>query len=461
MRFSISALGAAARHFPRPHLIISTVLAGALLITALAPGSGESRTEPPQPLLLPLPPQAASATQPVDDKSHHEQLLDSLDREPAVAQAQVEKMPDWIQLTVQSGDTLSGLLQARGVTASQIHHLLNGDPRLKALATIRPGDRLQLALDDDGKLRTLRYHPTRIDTVEATLSDGRWQVQSHTREYQRQLRLAEATINNSLFLAGQQAGISDNMTMQLANIFGWDVDFVQDIRQGDHFRVLYEELYLDGKKVDDGNILAAEFWNQDRHLTAYRFRHQDGGSEYLDADGRSLRKEFIRTPVAFTRISSRFSMGRKHPILNRVRKHEGIDYAAPSGTPIKAAGKGRVIFAGVKGGYGNVIILKHGQKYSTLYAHMRRFAKGVRVGTRVDQGQTIGYVGMTGLATGPHLHYEFRVNGVHKNPLTVPLPQAQGVSDSERPRFLAEARQLRTQVATLADTATLASNREL
>lgn len=450
MRFHLSALGRVARRFPRAHLLLSAALVSTVFIVTLVPESGETRPEAPQTLSV------APIQAPAD--SAREKLANSVDRAPA-AQAQSAPKRDWVTLKVQPGDTLSGLLSQHGVTAGQIHHLVNGDQRLQALASIRPGDTLQLALDEDGELNALRYQPSRVSTVEATFKDGDWNVSSHTREYQRRPRFAKATINDSLFMAGQAAGISDNMTMQLANLFGWDVDFVQDIRQGDHFRVLYEELYLDGKKVGESNILAAEFWNRNRHLTAYRFRHRNGEVEYMDADGHAMRKEFIRTPVAFTRISSRFSTGRKHPILNRVRKHEGIDYAAPRGTPIKAAGKGKVIFAGVKGGYGNVIILKHGQKYSTLYAHMNHFARGMHVGERVEQGDTIGYVGMTGLATGPHLHYEFRVNGVHRNPLTVPLPEAKGVNSDERPRFLAQAGQLQAQMGLFADASTLASNR--
>ena len=246
--------------------------------------------------------------------------------------------------------------------------------------------------------------------------------------------------------------------MEIVNIFGWDIDFVLDIRNGDRFRVLYEELYLDGEKVGEGEIIAAEFWNQGRHLTAYRYQTRDGDVSYFDSDGNSMRKEFIRTPVAFSRISSRFSTGRKHPILNKVRAHNGIDYAAPSGTPIKAAGKGKVIFAGVKGGYGNVLILKHGQRYSTLYAHMRGFAKGIRVGSRVNQSQTIGYVGASGLATGPHLHYEFRIDGVHRNPQTVPLPKASGIASSEKPQFRLQSSRLAAQMTMFAEAATLASS---
>lgn len=450
MRFFFSAFGRAVRRFPRAHLALSTILVSALIIAALMPEPGHTIPESPQ--ALPATTDALAQTKPSGGKPAAPGKSAS-----APTPSADKPQPAWTTLKVKTGDTLSGLLQAQGVTASQIHHLVHSDDRLKALADIRPGDTLRIALDETGALYALGYQPDIVTTVKAVLNDDHWQVQSHVRQYQRRLRFAEATINDSLFLASKKAGISDGITMQLTHIFAWDVDFIRDIRQGDHFQVLYEELYLDGRKVGEGHILAAEFWNRGRHLKAYRFRHENGNAEYMDAEGDAMRKAFIRTPVDFTRISSRFSMGRLHPILNRVRRHEGIDYAAPRGTPIKAAGKGKVIFAGVKSGYGNVIVLKHGRKYSTLYAHMHRFADGIHVGTRVEQGEVIGYVGMTGLATGPHLHYEFRVNGEHKNPLTVPLPRAKGVSDSERPRFLAHAEQLQTRMSLFANAATLAT----
>jgi len=450
MRMKLSALGRMARRFPRAHLALSAALALTVVIMALAPESGESHPERSRTLVLPKPAPAVAASQPQPEPGHAVTAAEPVPKEPE---------RDWVELEVKSGDTLSTLLQAHGVTAAQVHRLVTGDDKLAELARLRPGDHLNISVDDQGELTALSYHPSRVQTVKAILQDdGQWRVESETRQYQRRTRFAEATIDNSLFLAGHAAGMSDNLTMQLANIFGWDIDFVLDIRNGDRFRVLYEELYLDGEKVGEGNILAAEFWNQGRHLTAYRFQTRSGDTDYFDSQGRSMRKAFIRTPVAFSRISSRFNLGRKHPILNKVRAHRGIDYAAPSGTPIKAAGNGKVIFAGVKGGYGNVLILKHGQRYSTLYAHMRSFAKGMRVGSRVTQGQTIGYVGMSGLATGPHLHYEFRVDGVHRNPQTVELPKAEGVNSNEKPQFLVQTKRMDAQMTLFAEAATLASS---
>ena len=373
-------------------------------------------------------------------------------------QPQAPQAPEWQTLTVEAGDSLSSLLQPLGVGAGQVFALINSDDKLQRLTKIRPGETLQVTVDNDNRLTQVQYHPSKVETLTARLRGGGWETRLSQREYQKQTRFAEADITDSLFLAGAAAGISDKLTMQLANLFAWDVDFVLDIRRGDRFRIIYEELYLDGEKVGEGDILMAEFWNQDRHLTAFRYETRSGDVEYLDIKGDSMRKEFIRTPVAFSRISSRFNLSRKHPVLNRIRAHKGIDYAAPSGTPIKAAGDGKVIFAGVKGGYGNVIILKHGQIYTTLYAHMRSFAKGIRVGKRVKQSQTIGYVGASGLATGPHLHYEFRINGSHRNPLTVPLPKARGINDNERSEFLIAANRLKAQMTLFAEASTLASS---
>ncbi|KPK40462.1 MAG: peptidase M23, partial [Gammaproteobacteria bacterium SG8_47] len=245
--------------------------------------------------------------------------------------------------------------------------------------------------------------------------------------------------------AGQRAGLSDNLIMELAAIFGWDVDFALDIREGDEFAVIYEEHFLDGEKLRDGAIIGAEFVNQGQRYQAVRYTDPEGRGDYFTPDGMSMRKAFLRTPVEFSRISSRFGT-RKHPVLNKFRAHKGVDYAAPQGTPIKAAGDGKVIFAGTKGGYGRTAIIQHGGRYSTLYAHMSKFARGVRSGKYVRQGQTIGYVGSSGLATGPHLHYEFRVNGVHRNPLTVKLPEAAPISAALKSDFIDHADRLTRQL---------------
>ena len=244
------------------------------------------------------------------------------------------------------------------------------------------------------------------------------------------------------------AGMSNAMTLELAKVFGYDIDFAQDLRVGDRFYVVYDEVYRDGERVSSGDILAAAFVNQGREFSAFRYRFADGRDAYFDREGRPMKKSFLRMPIEFARISSRFSTARKHPILGKVRAHKGVDYAARSGTPIMSAGDGRIAFAGWKSGYGRCVIVDHGRGYTTLYGHMSKFGK-YRTGGRVRQGDTIGYVGMTGLATAPHLHYEFRVKGVHQNPLTVTMPKPEPLPKSELARFNAQTSPMMAQLALL------------
>jgi len=252
-------------------------------------------------------------------------------------------------------------------------------------------------------------------------------------------RLAYGVIQNSLFESAVDAGLSDKLIMNIAGIFAWDVDFVLDIRSDDNYYVQWEEIWQDGEFVTDSEIIAAEFNNNGRTHQAIRFTDDTGRTDYFTPDGHSVRKAFIRAPVDFTRISSNFNPNRRHPILNRIRAHRGVDYAAPRGTPIRASGDGKVIHRGTKNGYGNAVFLQHGGNITTLYAHMTRFAAKARIGSRVRQGQTIGYVGATGLATANHLHYEYRINGVHRNPRTVKLPKADPIAEKYRDQFLAAA----------------------
>jgi murein DD-endopeptidase MepM/ murein hydrolase activator NlpD len=330
---------------------------------------------------------------------------------------------DWVRAEVQKGDSPSSIFSRHNIH-SDLYKLIESDVAKDTLKRIRPGQTVQLDINENG-LQTLLYEPS---TTERLLvkrsSDGGFDVSLSEREIEIRQVHTNGVIEDSLFASASRAGVSDNLIMKLADIFAYDVDFALDIREGDQFRMIYEERYLDGEKLGPGEILAAEFVNQGNRFQAVRYTDKDGSSGYYTPEGRNMRKAFLRTPVNFSRISSHFNLKRKHPILHTIKAHKGTDYAAPTGTPIKAAGNGKIIFRGVKGGYGNVVILRHGQTYSTLYGHMSRFAKGQSVGTNVQQGEIIGYVGSTGRSTGPHLHYEFRVNGVHQNPLTVALPKA-------------------------------------
>jgi murein DD-endopeptidase MepM/ murein hydrolase activator NlpD len=329
----------------------------------------------------------------------------------------------WREFTVKSGDSLAKLFKRADIKPQQLDEMMKSGPAVKQLKRIFPKDTIRVLTDNEGVLQGLRYETGPDSYLLVERLDGKLKASELKHDIETRIAHASGEIDSSLFLAAEAAGISQNIIMELASIFAWDIDFALDIRKGDNFTVVYEELYRDGEKIADGNILTAEFTNNGKTYQAVRYTNpQTNQSEYFTPKGKSMRKAFLRTPVDFTRISSRFTTSRYHPVLHKVRSHKGVDYAAKRGTPIHAAGDGKVIFKGRKGGYGRVIILQHGTKYSTLYAHLNSYNKKLRVGSKVKQGQTVAYVGSSGLATGPHLHYEFRLNGVHRNPLTVKLP---------------------------------------
>ena len=337
---------------------------------------------------------------------------------------------------IRSGDSLASIFKKHGLSANLLHRIVHSSKTAKQLTDIRPGEMLYLELDTDNNLASLRLVHSKIDSLEIVALDEGFSAEKQSRELESRTAHLSGTIESSLYLSAKKAGLSEKLIMQLADIFGWDIDFALEIRSGDRFTVIFEEDYLDGEKLRDGPILAAEFVNQGRTYQALRYVDDTGRSDYYTPEGRSMRKAFLRAPVDFRRISSRFTKERWHPVLGKKRPHRGVDYAAKTGTPIKAAGDGKIIFRGVKGGYGKTVIVQHGQTYTTLYAHLSRYNKKAKKGKRVQQGQVIGYVGKTGLATGPHLHYEFRVNGVHRNPLTVKLPAAQPIAKKYRADFL-------------------------
>ena len=363
---------------------------------------------------------------------------------------------DQLSLTIKRGDTLNALFRSNNLDLGHLAMIVRLPEAAPYLKKLIPGDEFQIA-HDDGGLVSLYRELNLTSALKISKEESGFSAEIIDRPIEFRREPAYGRIDTSLFESATQAGLADKLIMNLAGIFAWDVDFVLDIRGGDHYYILFEEVYQDGVFVTDGNIIAAEFNNNGRTFQAIRYVDKDGRSDYYTPEGLSVRKAFVRAPVDFTRISSSFNPRRKHPILNTIRAHRGVDYAAPSGTPIKTAGDGKVIFRGKKNGYGNHIIVQHGGNITTLYAHMSRFDKTSRVGRRVVQGQTIGYVGMTGLATAPHLHYEYRLNGVHRNPRTVKLPQADPIKEEYRADFLAAAAPIldellqykRTQVAYL------------
>jgi murein DD-endopeptidase MepM/ murein hydrolase activator NlpD len=341
----------------------------------------------------------------------------------AAAPEVIEEGPDSVEITVQPDDTLDQIFRSVGIDIGTLASLRTRPEVRKTLDILRPGDIITLTYAD-GVLQSLNRRISDTLTLKVSRAGDDYSVNYIENPLETEIVGHRAHIESSLFEAGQKAGISSRTIMTLANqIFGFDIDFALDIREGDEFSVLYEQNYQDGNYVSDGRVLAAEFVNRGKTHRAVWFESKDGEIKgYYTPDGHGMRKAFLRAPLDFTRISSRFNSRRLHPILGVMRAHKGTDYAAPTGTPIWAAGNGRVLFAGRKGGYGNVVIIDHGKGITTVYGHMSRFARSLRAGRTVSQGDTIGYVGMTGLATGPHLHYEYRVRGVQKNPATLPMP---------------------------------------
>ncbi len=330
---------------------------------------------------------------------------------------------DWRILRVKSGQTLSSLFENEGLSPEDWMSILDLKGEALRLKRIKAGDTLRIRKDGD-RLVELAYPFDERHTLQVRRDADRFEALTLEATIERRPVHATGVISNSLFVDGLRAGLSNTLIMQMADIFGYDVDFALDLRGGDRFTVIYEQLFKDGKKIRDGDILAAEFVNAGRSYRALRFASPDGNSGYYSDKGQPLRKAFLRTPLDFTRITSGFSLARWHPVLNRIRAHKGVDYSAAVGTPVKASGDGRVAFIGLKGGYGKVIMLKHSGGVETVYGHLSRFRGGLRLGSRVSQSQVIAYSGMTGLATGPHLHYEFRRNGIHQNPARVTLPRA-------------------------------------
>lgn len=346
--------------------------------------------------------------------------------------------PEWKTITVASGDTLSTVFTKAGLSTSAMHDMLTSSKDAKRFTHLKVGQEVKLKLDPKGELQALRVKQSELETIGLDKTDKGYSFKREKAQIDLHTAYAHGRITSSLFVAGRNAGLPYNLVTSLSNIFGYDIDFALDLREGDEFDVIYEQHKVNGKQVATGNILAARFVNRGKTYTAVRYTNKQGNTSYYRADGSSMRKAFIRTPVDFARISSRFSLGRRHPILNKIRAHKGVDYAAPIGTPIKATGDGKILEAGRKGGYGNAVVIQHGQRYRTIYGHMSRFAKGIRAGTSVKQGQIIGYVGMTGLATGPHLHYEFQINGRHVDPLSAKLPMADPLGGADRKRFMAQ-----------------------
>ena len=382
--------------------------------------------------------------------------------QPAAPEPEIE----WVKATVKKKDTLSQIFNRVGLSSKEAYRLvkLKGT---KPLTRIRPGQVFEVAkrLDEKGdeKLQSLRLKVNRFDTLVIEYDESEengFTLNTETREPEVRFTTSSATISGSLLGAAKRAGIPYDTVYEMATIFGWQVDFSKDIQKGDQFTVVHEELYLDDVKVGDGAVLAAELRTGKKSLQAVRHVYEDGHVSYYAPNGDGIQGSFLRSPIKFAKVSSKFSKKRFHPIKKKWRAHKGVDYSAPMKTPIRATGDGMVKFAGRKKGYGKTIILRHGGKYETVYTHMNHFKQGLKNGSRVKQGEVIGYVGMTGWTTGPHLHYEFRVHGKHMNPLTVELPKSAPIEERYASAFSKEASKWMTKLAQHGGTISLAQNKK-
>ncbi|MBT5578006.1 MAG: peptidoglycan DD-metalloendopeptidase family protein [Porticoccaceae bacterium] len=401
------------REFPRRHLIFAITMTISVLALALYPASNvEPKRQVAEPLTISL------------DESVAESL--------SVMARDFELT--WEDQIVGAGDNLSTLFLRANLSPKDVYQV-SSSKNGQSLRNLYPGEKFRFGTDDKGQLVELHYVVSPLESHVFTYRDGSYSAEKQLREPDVLVSYREGIIQDSLYLSAKKANLPDKLIMEMANIFGWDVDFVFDIRQGDSFSLTFEDKYLEGEKFGVGNILAAAFTNRGKTYKAVRFTDNQGVSNYYTPEGLSMRKAFLRTPLDIFRISSGFNLRRKHPIHKKIKAHRGVDYAAPRGTPVYAAGDGKVVESGYSKANGNYVFVQHGQTYTTKYLHLNR--KNVRKGQTVRQRQLIGTVGSTGYATGPHLHYEFLVNGVHRNPRTVKLPQAQPIAEADKATFLA------------------------
>lgn len=404
-----------------------------LILPVVAVGTFTLLTSEPDPAPVMQPPGMVATDAPSTNEPQPDPVLPAIETQPAEPP---EPELETLALTIKKGDTMDSLFRKNNLNLGHLAAISRLEEARQRFRRLRPGDQFEIQ-HDEGDLVSMYSVLDLTSALSIARNDDGFAAEIIERPVETRVRKAYSVIETSLFEAGSAAGLSDRTLMNIAGIFAWDVDFVFDIRVGDNFYVLFEEIWQNGEYVTDGEIIAAEFNNNGRSYRAIRFVDDSGRSDYFTPEGLSVRKAFMRAPVDFTRISSNFNPNRRHPILNTIRAHRGVDYAAPRGTPIKASGDGKVIFRGTKSGYGKTVILQHGGNITTLYAHMSSFAKNAGIGSRVVQGETIGFVGATGLATANHLHYEYRLNGVHRNPRTVPLPKADPIDEKYRAEFQA------------------------
>jgi murein DD-endopeptidase MepM/ murein hydrolase activator NlpD len=385
--------------------------------------------------------------------SNPDAVLDDAVRRFAAEPSSAQPTRAWRDVDIEPGDTLSIAFGRHGLSymdSLDIAHLSKYGSYFTR--ELKDGDRMRVKADRQGHVEALDYPLDALRTLEIRRDDGRFSGRIISADVERRRAYTTGVITTSFYANARAAGLNDRQILKLNHIFAWDIDFGQDIQPGDRFVAVYDELYRDGRKVGNSSLLAAAFINKNHEYRALRFADGDGDAHYYTPAGQPMRKAFVRAPVDYTRISSPFNLARLHPILHRIRRHEGTDYAAPMNTPIHATGDGRIIFQGRRGGYGNMVIIRHSADITMRFGHMSRFARGLHTGSRVSQGQVIGYVGMTGLATGPHVHYEFRVDGKPRNPQTVRLPGVAPLSGSQLAAFRRHASPLMAQLDHMTET---------
>jgi len=388
-----------------------------------------------------------SSASSIDKQSASKNLNEATDAIKNFVKKTTKPRYDWQTVTVAKGESLARIFNKLGFSSKDLHYMMQSDEQVKILKKIRPGHTLEFAANDDKEFHGLRYPFNSSDTLVITkLEDKKFHVSLDVKPIEFKQRFATATITSSFYNAGKQAGLPDGVIMALAGVFEYDIDFALEIRKNDSFSVLYEEKFIDGKKVGYGNILSAEFNNMGEHYAAVRYTDTNNRTAYYTPEGKALRKSFLRAPLQFNYVSSNFNPKRFHPIQKRVKPHRGTDYRAPIGTPVRAAGDGRVAKSAYNRFNGNYVFIQHGGNIVTKYLHFSK--RAVKAGQRVKQGQIIGYVGSTGMSQAPHLHYEFVVNGVHRNPRRVKLPHAAPVPKTEMARFQELSKPLMTQLET-------------
>lgn len=434
------------RSYPKLNLIVAvlSVFSFSVLLAVMPANTDAERTQQPISLsILPLPTTAAS-------------------RDPMASPPQT-LLKSWKEVKIRQGDSLSNIFNRLGLSPADLHQVMRLGQDVRVLANIIPGHSIMLDITQAGKLNGLRYDQTPFESL--LISRDGYRFRAERRVYKPDVRTTfrSASITRehpSLYESGKDVGLSANILMELSYIFQWDISFALDLRQGDEYGLLYEENYLNGRKVNDGNILAATFTNLGKTHVAVLYSSSEGHESYYTPDGQSMRKAFIRDPIHFSRVSSNFDPRRLHPIYKKVMPHRGIDYVAKLGTPVMAAGDGKVTIARQNAASGKYVVIQHGEQYITKYLHLSGYARNIRPGKRVTQGQTIGYVGATGRATAPHLHYEFLLNGVHRNPRTVKLPKVKPIQNAFKERFFSQVMPYLEQLSSFKHSNEIASSGE-